>query len=53
VKTGSEKGKEPTETRRIEIDEVDPAEFFDPEAFDLALANRALVGISRGPRRVQ
>jgi hypothetical protein len=26
---------------------------FDPEAFDLALVNRALVGISRGPRRVQ
>ena len=32
-KTGFAKGKEPTDTPRIEVDEVDPAEFFDPEEF--------------------
>lgn len=33
LQTGSEESKGPTDTPRIEVDEVDPADFFDPEEF--------------------
>lgn len=35
LKTGSKKRTEPTDTPRSEVDEVDPAEFFDPEEFGI------------------